>query len=406
VSVHSDSRRALGNVFSLAVVRGLDYLVPLITIPYLVSKLGIQNFGLVNYAMSLALYFSAVMQYGFSITAVREIARNRENPRQVAIIYSETLSAIVVLIAVCALIYFPITLSVEIFRKQLPLYFFSFCFISAQALFPIWFFHGMENMRQSAILSFLSKILFLVSIFTFVKAPDDYSLVAAANAISMMACSLFSILWIAKRHRVLYIRPSIKNILRLYGRGKDAFIAQLAPNLYNNSATFLLGSFAGAAPVGLFSAATRVVEVFNSVGMIISSAFFPYLARNQNAAKRFQLAMLGIGTVFAIVCFGVSGYTAFILFPLEHEIITKCIQIMSVGIIFYFAISAYHGNGLMLAGRDDLVRDISVFASIVFFIAGLILVPRFGIYGAISMLVGARGFMAVGGYILYSSKCK
>ncbi|KXK48610.1 MAG: polysaccharide biosynthesis protein, partial [Nitrosomonas europaea] len=108
----------LDNLVSLAIVRGLDYLVPLITLPYLVRVLGIEGFGLVNYALSFALYFSAVMQYGFTITAVRKIAQNRDNPEEIAVIYSETITATMLLIVASALVYFPIVLFVSDFYQH------------------------------------------------------------------------------------------------------------------------------------------------------------------------------------------------------------------------------------------------------------------------------------------------
>ncbi|MDL1866632.1 hypothetical protein FBR06_05145 [Betaproteobacteria bacterium PRO4] len=49
--------------------------------------LGIEGFGLVNFALSFILYFSAVMQYDFTITAVIQIAKNRDNPEEIAVGY-------------------------------------------------------------------------------------------------------------------------------------------------------------------------------------------------------------------------------------------------------------------------------------------------------------------------------
>src|SRR5690606_7780398 len=132
---------------------------PLITLPYLVRVLGIEGFGLVNYALSFALYFAAVMQYGFTITAVRKIAKNRDSLGEVAVIYSETITATMLLIVASALIYFPIVWLISDFYQHFWLYVFSFAFVFAQALFPLWFFRGMERMRQSAIISITSKLL-------------------------------------------------------------------------------------------------------------------------------------------------------------------------------------------------------------------------------------------------------
>ena len=398
---NKDLRRLLDNLASLAIVRGLDYLVPLITLPYLVRVLGIEGFGLVNYALSFALYFSAVMQYGFTITAVRKIAKNRDNPEEIAVIYSETITVTMLLIVASALIYFPIVLFISDFNQHFWLYVFSFTFIFAQALFPLWFFRGMEQMRQSAIISITSKLLMLSGMFILIKDESDYYWVPALNTAAMSGCAIFSAFWISSQYKVSYKIPSLGKIKDVYREGWDIFISQLAPNLYNNSAFFLLGVFAGPTAVGFFSAASKVVDVFNSIGMIISNAFFPYLARNRNMIPKFHKLMLLMGLLLMVFCFIFSDFIAAILFADKGFGISYYIKLMSCGILAYFMTLSFHQNGLVLAGKDRYVRLISVWVSVLFFLIGLGIIPVFEIYGAIIMLVGARIMMAVWGLFFY-----
>ncbi len=391
----------LGNLVSLAAVRGLDYLVPLVTLPYLVRVLGIEGFGLVNYALSFALYFSAVMKYGFSITAVRKIAQNRDNLKEIAVIYSETITATILLAVVCALVYFPIVLLVDDFYQHFWLYVFSFVFIFAETLFPLWFFRGMEQMRQSAVISIVSRLMMLAGMFILIKDESDYYLVPALNAIAMTGCAVFSVFWISSQYKVSYGFPSLERIKDVYREGRDIFISQLTPNLYNNSAFFLLGIFSGPTAVGFFSAASKVTDVFNSAGLIISNAFFPYLARNQSFIPKFHKLMLFAGLLLMILCFIFSDFIAAILFADREAGIAYYVKLMSCGIWAYFMILTFHHNGLVLAGKDKYVRLISVWSSILFFLLGLMLVPTLGIYGALMMLIGARILMAVGGVFFY-----
>lgn len=397
----SDRRKLLSNLLSLASVRGLDYLIPLITLPYLVRTLGIDGFGLVNFALSFGLYFSAVMQYGFSVTAVRKIARNREDPRRVAEIYSETLTAVVILVAICAALYLPIIIMVDSLRQHFKLYLYTFFFVAAQSLFPVWFFQGVENMRQSAVISIVSKVMLLGGIFVFVQGHDDYYLVPALSATAMFGCVLFSLYWISNHYRISYMVPRLEQIRSVYWEGRNAFLAQLAPNLYNNSATFLLGVFAGPSAVGVFSAAAKVIDVFNSVGLIVSNAFFPYLARNRTAIPAFQKLMVLAGLLATIICFSFSEIISNILFGTNDSGIAETIRWLAIGVLAYFMILTFNTNYLMLSGKDHVVKFITVGTSAVFFVLGFILIPTYGMFGAVSMLVGARLSMAIAGYCCF-----
>jgi PST family polysaccharide transporter len=143
----------VSNFASLTVLRGFQFLIPLITLPYLVRTIGIENFGLVNFALSLGLYFGAIIQFGFGITATREIARYRDDPVRLTQIYSATLSATMILAVISAVLFTFIVLSVEKFNTHLNLYLFTLAFIVFQSLFPIWFFQGMEKMKYITFLS-------------------------------------------------------------------------------------------------------------------------------------------------------------------------------------------------------------------------------------------------------------
>ena len=142
-----DKRRLVGNFFSLIVLRGFQFLIPLITLPYLVRTIGLDNFGLVNFALSLALYFGAVIQFGFGITATREIARNRDDKAKLSQIYSVTLTASFLLAIFSIIVFSLIVIIIDKFNQYLYLYLFTMMFVVSQSLFPIWFFHGMEKMK-------------------------------------------------------------------------------------------------------------------------------------------------------------------------------------------------------------------------------------------------------------------
>ncbi|CUS87083.1 Polysaccharide biosynthesis protein [Candidatus Kryptonium thompsonii] len=88
---HPEHKILLKNIFSLSILQFANYVLPLITIPYVVRVIGPDKFGLISFAQAFATYFLLVVNYGFDLSATREISSNRDNKNTLVRIYSNVL---------------------------------------------------------------------------------------------------------------------------------------------------------------------------------------------------------------------------------------------------------------------------------------------------------------------------
>lgn len=75
------------NVIYLAVVQGSNYLLPLLTFPYLVRTLGPENFGIFGFCQATMLYMIMFVEYGFNLTATQSIAKAADSKDKVTSIF-------------------------------------------------------------------------------------------------------------------------------------------------------------------------------------------------------------------------------------------------------------------------------------------------------------------------------
>ncbi|KAA0875738.1 oligosaccharide flippase family protein [Nitrincola tapanii] len=390
-----NKRRLISNFFSLSVLRGFQFLIPLITLPYLIRTIGIENFGLVNFALSLGLYFGAIIQFGFGVTATREIARNRDKKAKLEQIYSATLSASILLAGVAAVLFTLIVISFEKFSSNLDLYLFTLAFVVFQSLFPVWFFQGMEKMKYITFLTLGSSGLFLISLFVFIKQESDFVLVPLLQAFLALLIFILAIVLVKKEFKVNFKMPKLQEVKSIYQSGHHAFVSQLAPNLYNNSTVFLLGLFTNNTLVGLYTAATKVIDAVISFAYIISNTFLPYLSRNLQKHKVFQKIMLVSGLFLTVTTFVAAEWITTFLFSADNLEIATYIQWLAICIFLIFIIMTYGTNYLMLVGKEKIVKNIALYTSLIFFGVALLIIPFWGIWGGIFTLVGARFIMAI-----------
>ncbi|WP_265503647.1 oligosaccharide flippase family protein, partial [Providencia heimbachae] len=75
------------NIFSMFSIQGVNYLIPLIMVPYLVRKLGLDGFGVYSIILAITQYFVIITDYGFSLSASRQIALNIQNKNIVSKVF-------------------------------------------------------------------------------------------------------------------------------------------------------------------------------------------------------------------------------------------------------------------------------------------------------------------------------
>lgn len=393
---HSRNGKVLAENFAyLSLLQIAGYVFPLITMPYLARVIGVDGFGKIAFASAIIVWVQTVADWGFNYTATREVAKNRENIEIVSDIFSRVLWSRCFLMIVSFLILFILTSIIPQFRENANIIFVTFLMIPGHIMFPDWFFQAMEKMKYITILNLLSKLLFTILIFVFIKDEDDYILQPLFISMGFVLAGIIAMYYILVKWKIRLKKTSIKSIIRTIKSSTDIFLNNLLPNLYASFATILLGIFHGSTANGIYEAGTKFMYVAQQLLGSITRVFFPFLSRDISKHSIYAKASLIVSIAMSMFLFIFAPLLIRIFFTPEFSDAITVLRILSFVLIFITIDSVYGVNYLIVRGFDKQRRTICLTCSIIGCAIAIVLVFYFSYIGKALSLVIANAMLGV-----------
>ncbi len=368
-----EGRTVLQNVMSLSGLQAITYLLPLLIIPYLFQTIGPEKFGLIAFAQAFVQYFMILTDYGFTVSATKEISLCHEDKSKISRVFS---SVMIIKIALLLSSFFVLWLIVSLvpkFKDDWPLYTLSFGAVIGNTLFPVWFFQGTEKMNYIAKLNIFGELILALGIFMLIKGPDDYLKVAFINSSVFLITAVVALYIVFSKFNISLQRPQLEDLKRQFKTGWNIFISIVAINAYTTTRVFAVGLLTNNTITGFYSIAERIANAVQTFPLTsFSQAIFPRLSKifQKNKAKALEIMrhVQWITVIISLICLPII----FLLSPLivrlvcggEYPATVLSLKLLLVS-VFFVASNAFRAQFLLVCGQTRTYSRIHISMAII-----------------------------------------
>jgi O-antigen/teichoic acid export membrane protein len=396
----------MSDVIWLLALKGLNYIAPILVLPYLMMTLGAEKYGYIGFSLAVCQMMMLIVDFGFDLSATKEIALAKGNQREVDRIYTETVRAKWLLLTVTALLVWALSMIPRFFIYRETLYV-MFLMVVGHAFSFVWLLQGLGRIRVISIINTLCKLSVLPLTFVFVHTPADFLVAALIQAMVYLLSSLITYVYIQKKGLASSLPCSIQNVIMALRRSFPIFFSNAATSIYTVSIAFFLGWFGTAVEVGRYSAVDRLVRALTYMILFsVIQAFYPRIVQmnreNQGVAVRYVRKVL----VFVAGGMALLGILLFAFSPLAESLLGT--EYVGTGAIFRLMawVPLFVGSGgvyaqlvlLAMGGERERRRYRNVYslAAVLAFACIFLLIPVGKAMGAAGTVLIVEVFVAVG----------
>jgi len=386
----------LTNILSLGALQFINYIFPLIAFLYLIRVLGVEKFGLINFAIAFVGYFSLIVDYGFNLSSVREIAIVKNDNQKLSSLISTVYSVKIFLLLISFLIFSIIIYSINFFNNELLLYWISFAIVLNTAISPQIIYQGIQDTKYIAVISLMIKIIWIVVMLFIVKSSDDYLIAVALNCAHLLIISITSLYVLKSKYRINLVLPVKYEFIRQLKESGLIFLSTCSISIYTISNTFLLGVFASNIEVGYFTGADKIRQAVQNLIYPFTAAGFPHAAdlfsKSIDIGKKFiSKSFFKIGSfsfLISVILFLFSSQLVELILGDGFEKSVTILRIISFLPFVIFLSNLFGIQTMLNISLQKIFTIIIVVASLISLGLTILLVPVYKEIGtSISMLI-------------------
>ena len=395
--------RALRNTVLVLSAKIVARLLALVTVLYMIQRLGDSHYGTFTVLVNLTAIVSVVLDLGFNVLFVREGARHQgEIQRYLRNVMSLRLLMSVVALALLAALVYPLGLGYLLVPGFLLMVLTSYSTLLRNALYAV------QQLGYEAIGVVLESLVLLGLVLYGVSTGQGVVYFVWAYAAQyLFSCLYFGIVVWVKRLGTPGWRFETPLLREWFWKGLPFALTFVLTILYFRIDSPLIFIFKGEQETAWYGAAYKPIESLLFIPITFLSVVFPVLSvyhrerpkEMLDAVSRFFKALLLMGCPIAIGMFVLAHPLTLLLFRGNFLPSEPALRILALTLGVGFVNNAFIG-ALNASDRQSSFTWAAAWSLVANVALNLTLIPLFGYQGASWATVATELVLATAGWIL------
>jgi O-antigen/teichoic acid export membrane protein len=384
----------------------INLIAPLLIAPKVISVCGMENWGKVGVAISIFTILSIFIDFGSLLIGVKEISINKNNPLKIQSYLNETYLLRFLILFLLSVLFIA---SILIIKIEIKLYLLGFLLVLAQVFNPIWYYQGIENYKAINKIIFISKTIYIVLIYIFIREKTDYVYMIFILGFSNAFVYCFFLIKIWNERRLSPFKTSIKKIVENIKKEYPIVISNLSISVYINAPILIISSILGNYETGVYKIGDMLLNVFRSYLSVFFTVSFPRFCAvfSESKEKGMKFLKKANSYNFIFILFGTLILYLSTMFFIDYfnfdsktkETIIYCSNFLFLPLIIALNIPFY--QILIFNFEQKLLSLISFFGVIVMLLACYSLTSVYKLNGSVMSLYLVELFITISIFVFY-----
>lgn len=292
------------NTTMLYLLNAAKMFFPFLTFPYLTRVLSVDGYALMAYVKAIMQYMQLWVDFGFILSATKNIVRSENKLNLINQIVSDTMLARVLLGVVGAIILAFLSVFIPLLRIHLLFTWLSYGAVFLSCFMSDYLFRGLEKMHEITIRFVVMKGISTALTFVFVHSDADILYIPTLDILSS-AVALILICFQFGKYNVRLLVPSFRRAWVYLKESFEYFLSSVATTAFGALNTLLIGILLPEKDVAVWAVTIQLIGVIQMCYAPIIDGIYPEMMRSRSLKLIRKLLAIFMPIVIAgcVVCY-------------------------------------------------------------------------------------------------------